>query len=53
VYVLPVEYAKLEARMVPQETRTHPKFGGFYLQVKTLDLNQHFTLIETGFKAQN
>ena len=52
-YALPVEYERLEERMVPLEDRENPRFGGFYFYLKTLDLNTHFMLIQTGFDAKN
>jgi len=51
-YALAVEYDKLEQRMVPKEERENPRFGGFYFHFKTVDLNNHFTLIETGFNGK-
>ena len=49
VYAIPVAYGELAARMVPQCDRQDPKFGGFYFFFKTVELNQHFTLIQTDF----
>jgi hypothetical protein len=45
-YALPVDYTAVEARMVPEAERTHGKYGGFYLFVRTADLNRAFTLVE-------
>jgi hypothetical protein len=42
----PLEYEKLEARMVSKEDRTNPKYGGFSLLVKTVDLIKNFKLVE-------
>ncbi|MEW5736501.1 MAG: hypothetical protein AB1921_16775 [Thermodesulfobacteriota bacterium] len=50
-YALPVEYGKLESRMVPGLERKAPKYTGFYLSIKTTDLNENFELIETGFEG--
>lgn len=51
-YALPVEYDKLEKRMVPQDERDNPKYGGFYFYFKTVDLNNNFALIQTGFDGK-
>lgn len=51
-YALPVEYDKLEMRMVPQNERDNPKYGGFYFYLKTIDLKENFALIQTGFKGK-
>lgn len=50
-YALPVEYEMLEKRMVPEEQRNDPKYGGFYFFFKTTELNEKFILIKTGFEA--
>jgi hypothetical protein len=47
IYVLPVEYEKLEERMVPKSERESPKYGGFYLYLTTIDLNTNFKLLKT------
>ncbi|MBF0229820.1 MAG: hypothetical protein HQK63_09590 [Desulfamplus sp.] len=52
VYALPVEYDKLEMRMVSQDDRNSSKYGGFYFYFNTIDLNKNFTLIKTGFKGK-
>jgi hypothetical protein len=46
-YALPVEYSKLEERMVPREEREARRYGGFYFYFNTVDLNDRFTLVET------
>jgi hypothetical protein len=51
-YALPVEYERLESRMVPQEERESPKYNGFYFHFKTVDLNKNFALIQTGFDGR-
>jgi hypothetical protein len=51
-YALPVDYKKLEARMVPQADRSSSKYGGFYFYFKTVDLEKNFTLLQTGFKGK-
>lgn len=48
-YAIPVEYSKLEERMVPKAERENPRYDGFRLHLKTVDLNINFTLIRTGF----
>ena len=48
-YALPVDYKKLEQRMVSSSDRNAPKYGGFYLSIDTKILNEKFTLITTGF----
>jgi len=52
VYALPVAYAALEARMVPQNERTKREYNGFYFFFNTLDLHQRFTLIATGYQPE-
>jgi len=51
-YALPVEYRKLEKRMVPAEEREEPRYGGFYFHFKTVDLNKNFTLVQTGYDGK-
>jgi hypothetical protein len=51
-YALPVDYKKLEARMVPQAERSSFKYGGFYFYFKTVDLEKNFTLLQTGFNGK-
>jgi hypothetical protein len=46
-YAVPVEHATVECRMVPEAERKHPKYGGFYLFVRTRDLADQFTLVGT------
>ncbi len=46
---LPVEYEQLESRMVPPSNRAHRNYDSFSLSFKTVDLNNDFTLIQTGF----
>lgn len=47
---LPIEREKLEERMVPREDRDDPKYGGFCLFFKTVELSENFKLVETGYK---
>lgn len=42
----PLEYEKVEARMVSKEDRSNPKYAGFNILVKTVDLNKDFRLVE-------
>lgn len=51
-YALPVEYKKMEERLVPFDQRKSRKFGGLYFYFKTLDLNTDFTLIQEGFRGK-
>lgn len=48
----PVEYKKLEARIVPEEERKSPKYGYFRFWLSTVDLNTKFRLVSArwGFK---
>ena len=48
-HALPIEREKLEERMVPREDRDDPKYGGFYLFFKTVELNENFKLVKTGY----
>jgi hypothetical protein len=51
-YALPVEYEKVEERMVKAAERETEKYGGMYFYFKTVELEKNFRLIETGFKGQ-
>lgn len=51
-YALPVDYVILEARMVSEQDRTAPNYDGFHFSFSTVDLNEKFGLIETGFKKE-
>jgi len=51
VYAIPENYKELEMRIVPEEDRTHYKYGGFYFHVTTLDLNTKFRLVSEGAKV--
>ena len=48
VYAKPENYKEVEMRIVPEDERTHYKYGGFYFQVRTLDLNTKFRLVAEG-----
>lgn len=48
-YALPVEYKKLEKRMVPIEAREISKYGGFSFYFTTMELNERFRLVKTRF----
>jgi hypothetical protein len=51
-YALPVEYEKVEERMVAAAERETEKYGGLYFYFKTVELEKNFRLIETDFKGQ-
>ncbi|UKN02014.1 hypothetical protein K6119_00600 [Paracrocinitomix mangrovi] len=48
-YAAAVEYKKLEERMVEKDERKNPAYDGFYLSVKSEDLNHKFKLIQQNF----
>lgn len=48
-YALPIEVEKLEERMVPKEDRENSKYDGFHFSLKTVELNENFKLVETGY----
>jgi hypothetical protein len=52
LYALPVDYKKLEQRMVSSSDRNAPKYGGFYFFMDTKILNEKFTLIQTEFSKE-
>ena len=52
VYAIPLEYAVVEERMVPEEERNAPEYSDFYLSIKTVDLNSTFTLVEEGYEPK-
>jgi hypothetical protein len=45
VPVVAINYSELGERIVPSSDRNNEKYSGFYLSVKTIDLNKHFKLI--------
>jgi hypothetical protein len=45
IYAKAVDYAVVENRMVPASVRADTKYSGFYLSLKTVDLNNSFRLI--------
>ena len=49
VYAIPVNYKELEQRMVSPEERDSFRYEGFYFYFETIDLNEKFRLVETGF----
>jgi hypothetical protein len=49
---VPVEYKKLEERMVAEHERTSSKYGSFSLYFTTIELNTNFKLVRTGFKGK-
>ena len=46
-YAIPVDYEKLEKRMVPLEERNDRHYEGFYFYFKTVELNENFILVDT------
>jgi len=52
VFVLPVDYQKLELRMVPNNERNATKYNGFYLSIKTKELNERFELLQENFNKE-
>lgn len=48
-YAIPVNYKELEYRMVAPDERDSLRYDGFYFYFKTVDLNEKFKLVETGF----
>lgn len=48
-YALPVDYEKIEERMVPENERNNPKYNGFYFCLSTPILNNKFKLVNTNF----
>lgn len=51
-YAEPVDYPELEQRFVSVSDRTDFNYSGFSIIVKTVDLNEKFKLVETGFKKR-
>jgi hypothetical protein len=47
VYVYPVNYKELEARIVPEDVRNAGGYGGFYFAIRTVDLNTKFRIVRT------
>ena len=45
VPVKAVDYKQLEMRIVPEADRRAEKYGGFYLSIRTADLNRKFRLV--------
>ncbi len=46
VSTVPVEYKKLEERIVPRQERESSKYGGFYFYFTTIELNTKFKLVK-------
>jgi hypothetical protein len=40
-----IDYARVEARMIPEKDRTSEKYAGFYVYLKTVDLARDFSLV--------
>ncbi|MBF0328564.1 MAG: hypothetical protein HQL10_05365 [Nitrospirae bacterium] len=49
-YALPVKYEQMEQRIVAKEERESPKYGGFHFYLTTVELNENFKLLQTGYK---
>jgi len=45
-YLIPIDYKKIENRMVNEVDRKSPKYGGFCFYFSTIELNEKFTLIK-------
>lgn len=45
VYALPIDKERLEKEIVPEETRTNEKYGGYSLAIESAKLGKHFRLI--------
>jgi len=52
VYAIPVDYEKLEKRMVPSVVKNDRHYEGFYFYFKTLELNENFRLVDTGYDGK-
>ncbi|MGD0339981.1 MAG: hypothetical protein ABSB78_14465 [Bacteroidota bacterium] len=52
-YALPIEYKKLEERMVPGSDRDNSKYRGFYFAFTTVELNNNFKLVQTGYTNES
>lgn len=50
IYAQAVEYKRLERQIVPKADREAANYGGFYFFFTTVQLNEQFKLIETGFQ---
>ncbi|MFZ5563801.1 MAG: hypothetical protein ACOZBW_07080 [Thermodesulfobacteriota bacterium] len=51
-YVTAMDYRTLEERMVPEQDRNAPGYGGFYFFFSTIDLNTKFALVQTGYEKR-
>lgn len=45
VYAKPVNYLKVEERVVPEWERESPKYGGFHFYILTMELYEGFLLL--------
>ena len=52
VYAVAMDYESTESRLVPESERSDPKYSGFYFSLKTVALNRHFKLVETGYEKR-
>jgi hypothetical protein len=48
VYADPLEYDRVERELIPEGTRATTKYAGFYLSIRTEDLNRFFRRISGG-----
>jgi hypothetical protein len=44
-YAKPINYARVEADMIPESDRANNKYAGFYLSLRTIDLGRNFKLV--------
>jgi hypothetical protein len=42
----PINYARVEERMVPESDRSNKKYAGFHLVLKTMELSRDFKLVQ-------
>lgn len=49
-FALPVEYKKVEQRVVSEKERQSPKFGRLCFYFSTIELNERFRLVKTGYR---
>lgn len=51
VYAEPLDYGKIEEKMIPAKDRKDPRYKGFALALDTGDLNRNFKRVGTGATA--
>jgi hypothetical protein len=49
---LPIEYEKMEERIIPKEERENLKYTGFQFVIPTVVLNSKFKLVGTGYQKE-